>query len=335
MQSTILTLQQQLKGVKNKLVEEKESSEKHVQQIRILEQNLDLARTQPPSPVEGGKPPTVEDMQCSNTDRTEAEAENLESEHEAMEAECSNEEPGEDNMKHDDKDSTFQSVEPELDNVRSDGENVLSGHMNVSVEAENVQPEVTSVQPEVTSVQPEVTSVQPEARKVQSEVTNEILEVNNVSSQVMNVSPKVENDRFDANNAVLALENVMSGNENVYCDAENVQMGTENPKTIITQNTEDVPPRTVEKVNPFTSPLEPNLRRSAGTPPCSTTFSISQILGEPKRTPSPDIPPGGDAVVTKIPYMGGYSDPTGDTLRTEGSGLLNGEGKDGTPPLVT
>ena len=55
MQSTILTLQRQLKGVKNELVEEKQIGEKQVDQIRVLEENLDQARTQPPSPVEGGK----------------------------------------------------------------------------------------------------------------------------------------------------------------------------------------------------------------------------------------------------------------------------------------
>ena len=177
MQSTILTLQQQLKGVKNELVEEKQSSEKRVEQIRVLERNLDLARTQPPSPVEGGKQTiTVDDMNCDNTDRTEAEVEN-------------------------------ETTEPDV---------------------------------------------------------NETI----VSPEPAEVIPKIED----------------------------------------------------------------NTR----TPPCST-FSISQILGEPKRTPSPDIPPGGDAVVTKIPCIGGYTDLTGELpiLRTDASGLLNGEGKDSTPPLVT
>jgi hypothetical protein len=286
MQSTILTLQQQIKSVKNELVEEKQSSEKHVEQIHILERNLDLARTQPPSPVEGGKPPTLEDMQCSNTDRTEAEI--PESGHEAMETECSiAQEPGQDNMKHEEKDSsTLQNaVEPELENMKPDGENVFSQDKNVLSEEKNVLLVAENVQPDV----------------------NSVLEVRD---------PSVINDAC-ANNSVV---------EGAHDDGE---------KTKTIESTEDLPSRTIENANPFPSSLEPNLRKSAGTPPCSTTFSISQILGEPKRTPSPDISPGGDAVVTKIPYIGGYSDSTGDALRTEGSGLQNGEGKDTTPPLLT
>ena len=72
MQSTILTLQQQLKGVKNELVEEKQIGEKQVDQIRVLEENLDQARTQPPSPVEGGKQ-SSEPMQCDELDTSDAE----------------------------------------------------------------------------------------------------------------------------------------------------------------------------------------------------------------------------------------------------------------------
>ena len=180
MQSTILTLQQQLKGVKNELVEEKQSSEKHVEQIRVLERNLDLARTQPPSPVEGGKQTIFAELNCDNTDRTEAD----------------------------------------------------------EVENETTEPDVNEK------------TLSPEPTEVPKEI------------------PKIE----------------------------------DNPRT---------PPR--------------------------SAFSISQILGEPKRTPSPDIPPGGDAVVTKLPCIGGYSDLTGELpiLRTDASGLLNGEGKESTPPLVT
>ena len=295
MQSTILTLQQQIKGVKNELADERQSSEKHVEQIQILERNLDLARTQPPSPVESGKPPTIEDMQCSNTDRTEAEI--PESVHEAMETECSNVESGLNNLKHEDKDSAFQNVERELESVKPDGENVFSGDKNVFSGDKNVFSGDTNVSLVAERVQPEV---------------NNVLVARNESTGV-------ENDT-NADNAVPLVEHVHS------CDAVN---------TKTTEKTEDVPSKTVEKTNPFSSSFEPNLRKTAGTPPCSTTFSISQILGEPKRTPSPDISPGGDAVVTKIPYIGGYSDPSSEALRTEGSGLQNGEGKDSTPPLVT
>jgi chromosome segregation ATPase len=308
MQSTILTLQQQLKGVKTELVEEKQSSENHVEQIRVLERNLDLARTQPPSPVEGDKPLTVEDMQYDTTDRTEAE--NQESGHEAMESECSNEELGEDNMKHEDKDSKFQNVEPELDNVTPDVENVSSGYNNVYSDAENVQFDVRNVQPEVRNVQPEVRNVQPEIRNVQLEVRNVLPEIRNVLPEVRNVQPEVRNVLPEVRNVLPEVRNVITEANNVSSEVRNAS------------------PKENEKI-------EPNLRKTASTPPCSA-FSISQILGgEPKRTPSPDIPPGGDAVVTKIPYIGGYSDPTGDTLRTEGSGILNGDGKDGTPPIVT
>ncbi|CAB3977480.1 Pre-mRNA-splicing regulator WTAP [Paramuricea clavata] len=507
MQSTILTLQQQLKGVKTELVEEKQSSEKHVEQIRVLERNLDLARTQPPSPVEGGKPPTVEDMQYDTTDRTEAETENQESGHEAMESESSNEEPGEDNMKHEDKDSKFQNVEPELDNVTPDVENVSSGYNNVYSDAENVQfdvrnvqqpevrnvqqpevrnvqqfdirnvqqpeirnvqqpeirnvqqpeirnvqqpeirnvpqfdvrnvqqpeirnvqqpeirnvpqfdvrnvqqpeirnvqePEVTNVpqfdvrnvqqpeirnvqepevtnmqqfdvrnvqqpeirnvqQPEVTNVQqpeirnvqqPEVTNVpkfdvrnvqQPEIRNVQEpEVTNvPQFDVRNVQQpEIRNVQqPEVTNvpqfdvrnvQQFEVRNVLPEVRNVLPEVRNVLPEVRNVLPEVRNVITEannVSSEVKNASPKENEKI-------EPNLRKTASTPPCSA-FSISQILGgEPRRTPSPDIPPGGDAVVTKIPYIGGFSDPTGDTLRTEGSGILNGDGKDGTPPIVT
>lgn len=94
-------------------------------------------------------------------------------------------------------------------------------------------------------------------------------------------------------------------------------------------------------------PREPSVKKPlAGTPPGPTTFSISQILGQSKMDSSPvaETPiqafPGGDAVVTKITYMGGYTDPNGEelSLRTEGETVVNGDAsrnEDGTQPMVT
>lgn len=316
MQSTILTLQQQLKGVKNELVEEKQSSEKRVEQIRILERNLDLARTQPPSPVEVEKSTAVEEILCDGIDRTEVE--NLGSGLESMETECNNIEPGESNLsnlKPDVRDSELQSVEPAL-------ENVFSGHKNVSSEAENAQSVVKVV---IT----EDTNVLSEARDADATAENEKFETNKKESVAENVTFKSETARCESGKVHLVTENAKT-------NMDDANIGTENAKTN-QENAEDVTSRTVGRVSPFSPALEPSLRKSSGTPPCPTTFSISQILGEPKRTPSPDISPGGDAVVTKIPYLGGYTDSKGEdlTLRTDASGLINGETKDGAPPIVT
>ncbi|XP_028414076.1 pre-mRNA-splicing regulator WTAP-like [Dendronephthya gigantea] len=305
MQSTILTLQQQLKGVKNELVEEKQSSEKRVEQIRILERNLDLARTQPPSPVEVEKSAGVEEMQCDGIDRTEGE--NLGSGLERMETECSNIEAGESNMKPEVRDSELRAVEPELENMMA--ENVFSSHKNVSSEEESAQSEVKIVITQDTDVLSKIG------------IANAENEMNNES----------ETARCESGHDHLGTENTNISTENAKTNQENANQ--ENAKI----NTEDATSRTIERVSPFSPAREPTVRKSSGTPPCSTTFSISQILGEPKRTPSPDIPPGGDAVVTKIPYIGGYTDSKGEdlTLRTDSSGLLNGDTKDGAPPLVT
>lgn len=180
MQSTILALQKQLKGVKSELVEEKQNGEKQVEQIRILEQNLDQARTQPPSPVDGGK--AGEAMQCEPATK---DTENAES--------------------------------------RTEDEN--------------------------------------------------------------NFFPVIHSE-----------------------------------------------------------PQEPIFKKQpAGTPPGSTTFSISQILGQPKKVPSPvketpkEACSGGDAVVSKIVYVGGYKDPNGEelSLRTERTTVVNGEVGRNEEPMVT
>lgn len=201
MQSTILTLQRQLKGVKNELVEEKQIGEKQVDQIRVLEENLDQARTQPPSPVEGGKQ-SSEPMQCDELDTNDAE-----------------------------------NTAEDIGRVPKGAESPGKGSESMAVNDEEIEH--------------------------------------------MEIRTEGENHARPDVNAELQ---------------------------------------------------EPSIKKPpAGTLPCRTTFSISQILGQSKTISSPveETPmqssPGGDAVVTKIAYMqGGYKDPSGEELRTDGETVVNG-----------
>lgn len=267
MQSTILALQKQLKGVKSQLVEEKENREKQIEQIRVLEKNLDEARTQPPSPVAPtDKPPSPAvplTMQC------EPETPMVHSEPQTP-------------MVHSEAETPVVHKEPEIPVIHS-------------------EPESPKMQWE-----PETKENEP-----QDEEENKETRTEGACDDVNHTNPSVHH---------VANEEQSRTNPGVPCAPQ------EEP---------------VVKIAPIPAPV-----LTVSTPPGSTTFSISQILGEPKKTPpvSDSVlqgSAGGDAVVTKLPYLGGLKDPsitTGNSalggLRTDGTVVANG-GEEGTQPVVT
>lgn len=286
MQSTILALQKQLKGVKHALVEEKEIGEKQVEQIRVLEQNLDQARTQPPSPVEDGKQ-SNEPMQC-DADTNDDE-----------------------NMAEDIEEPTKRTESP-----TKDSESPTELYESPTRGSESPE-DVSETLPQFSENL---------ARGAESPAKGGESPAKGGESPAKGGESPAKGGESPANFA-----------ESVTKENEDIEMRTEGEnRTKPDENTELREPTTCIRMAP-----------PVAKPPCPTTFSISQILGQTKKISSPveETPmqssPGGDAVVTKIAYLqGGYTDPSVGELRTEGTTVVNGSitrpAEDGTQsPIVT
>lgn len=381
MQSTILALQQQLKGAKKELAEEKESNEKRVEQIGILKRSLDPVGSQLPTSVESKKMfPRDGDSRRHMTDRTETEFE--ESGHEPMETDSR--ERGKENIKTGGIQLEYKASEPQVDGLgmdfngekfeldaggsdiaRPSGEHVIldSGdvvpaHENAHCNAESAVigdsfSKTVAFESARSGMENDTTTSGTSSKYVQNSkldaecqrTASEDDEEESKSDGLYNKQKRkglriiVENPKAITDQAKSNVERTRSSAENTRTGMKQADISTEQRRTVDhSVNTPfDVDPNPLDNGGAFCAPSEPGQRKAAGNVPCPTTFSISQILGEPRRTPSPDIPSGGvDAVVTKIPYIGGYKDSKSESaFRTEGPGYINGGSRDGSPPLVT